>query len=189
MKTRTFPGLSERIRRTRICDLRLPLAVCGCTATLAFLLGDQCGLRFNSTNSLPIGLYIVSNGLDTNLAEFCPPDPFSSLSVERGYRHSGSCGDGDSPLLKPVIAKPGDLVSASARGLAVNGELLPNTAPQERDSKGRPLPHYPFGTYPVRPGYVWVASTYHRLSFDSRYFGPIPSCAIRELLKPILVER
>jgi conjugative transfer signal peptidase TraF len=187
MKTSTLPGLFERLRQTRCCQIRTPLLIGSATATLAVVLCGQCGLRLNSTASLPIGLYVVSNASDANLAEFCPPEPFAQISVARDYRPSGNCPDGDSPLLKPVIAKPGDVVVTSARGITVNGRVLPNTAPRDRDSKGRSLPHYPFGTFPVIPGSVWVASTYHPLSFDSRYFGPIPSQSIRKRLKPFLV--
>ena len=57
--------------------------------------------------------------------------------------------------------------------MAVNGRLLPNTAPLVTDTAGRPLSHWPFGRYVVAPGTVWVASSYSSRSFDSRYFGPV----------------
>ncbi len=188
MKTSMSLGLFERVRQTRCRQLRTPILICIATATFSVLLCGQCGLRLNSTASLPIGVYVVSNASDAVLAEFCPPEPFARISVARGYRHPGSCPDGDSPLLKPVVAIPGDVVVTSDRGIAVNGTLLANTAPRDRDSKGRPLHHFSFGTHVVIPGFVWVASTYHPLSFDSRYFGPIPSGSIRERLKPFFVR-
>lgn len=104
----------------------------------------------------------------------------------RGYRGSGACRDGAAPLLKPVVAKAGDTVELSARGIAVNGTLLPNTAPLSKDSQSRPLSAWPFGYYVVASDTVWVASTYHARSFDSRYFGPISTAAIRGRLKPFL---
>ena len=78
------------------------------------------------------------------------------------------------------------MVELSARGISVNGVLLPNTAPLSKDTKGRPLEAWPFGRYPVTPGTVWVASSYHPRSFDSRYFGPISTSAIRHRLKTFL---
>jgi conjugative transfer signal peptidase TraF len=108
----------------------------------------------------------------TNLAEFCPAEPFASLAISGGYRSSGSCQDGALPLVKPVVADSGDIVEFSAGGMAVNGRLLPNSAPLTTDSKGRPLIPWPFGRYTVAPGTVWVASSYSPKSFDSRYFGP-----------------
>jgi len=177
----------DKVRRTRLCHLSTPLLICCCTAGLAITCCDYGGIRLNSTGSLPLGLYRVTDVPNARLAEFCPPEPFSRMSVERGYRPSGTCVDGDTPLLKPIVAKPGDLVVTSTRGIAVNGQLLPNTVARTNDSKGRPLPHYPFGTYAVKLGTVWVASTHHSLSFDSRYFGPIQVSSIREYLKPLLV--
>jgi conjugative transfer signal peptidase TraF len=85
-----------------------------------------------------------------------------------------------------VIAIAGDIVEVSDRGLAVNGVLLPNTAPKTKDSKGRPMTPWASGRYRVAVGFVWVASTYNAWSFDSRYFGAIPADIIRNRLKPFL---
>jgi conjugative transfer signal peptidase TraF len=120
------------------------------------------------------------------LVEFCPPEPYASLSKERGYRVRGfACPDRAVPLLKPVIAHAGDVVEVSPAGLAVNGRLLPNTAPLQRDAANRPLNPWPSGTYRVRPGTIWVASTYSRASYDSRYIGPVEEKSIRGRLKPL----
>ena len=173
----TTPGISGLFR---------PLIVPVFTALASFGICAWGGVRFNSTGSLPIGLYRVSTATDASLAEFCPPEPLSRLSVVRQYRNRGNCPDGDNPLMKPIVARSGDVVVLSESGLKVNGKPLGNTSPRSQDSKGRPLPHYPFGTYRVSSGTVWVASSYHPLSFDSRYFGPIPTSIIRHRLKPFL---
>jgi conjugative transfer signal peptidase TraF len=88
-------------------------------------------------------------------------------------------------LLKPIAASEGDRVEASNAGISVNGRLLPNTAPRVRDSMGRPLDHYPFGTYVVQQGEVWVASSWNYKSFDSRYFGPVRLSMIRHYVRPV----
>lgn len=144
------------------------------------------GLRINASPSLPVGLYITTHDPRANLVEFCPAEPFASLSLVRGYRESGACGDGGAPLLKPVMARAGDTFELSRRGISLNGSLLPNTAPLSKDTKGRPLQPWPFAHYVVAPGTVWVVSTYHPRSFDSRYFGPIPISSIRAHVRPIL---
>ena len=169
-----------------LCNRARPLMTC--TATLAALFGlcSLTGLRINTTGSLPMGIYAMSTAPTADLVEFCPPAPFSRISAVREYRNPGNCPDGDDPLLKPVVAKEGDRVLFSGSGLEVNGILLRNTAPRAQDSRGRPLSHYPFGAYRVSADSVWVASTYHPLSFDSRYFGPIPISAIRNHLKAFL---
>jgi conjugative transfer signal peptidase TraF len=151
-----------------------------------FALCGVLGIRINTSPSLPIGFYVTTSGETANLIEFCPAEPFATLSLRRGYRDRGICEDGGAPLLKPVIAKAGDLVDLSARGISVNGVLLANTAPLSTDTRGRPLQSWPFGRYPVAPGAVWVGSSYHSRSFDSRYFGPVHITAIRHRLKPLL---
>jgi len=134
-----------------------------------------------------VGLYVITTDEHANLVEFCPAEPFASLSIARGYRDPGACRDGAAPLLKPVVASAGDAVELSSRGISVNGVLLLNTAPLSKDSKGRPLGAWRFGRSFVAPGTVWVASSYHPRSFDSRYFGPITTTAIRHRLKPFLI--
>ena len=168
------------------CNRARPLMLCCAGLAGLYKLCFLAGLRFNATGSLPMGIYAVSTAATANLVEFCPPESCSRLSVVRGYRSPGNCPDGDDPLLKPVVAKPGDTVVFAESGLQVNGILLRNTAPRRWDSRGRPLWHYPFGTYRVSADSVWVASTYHPLSFDSRYFGPIPIRTIRNHLRPFL---
>jgi type IV secretory pathway protease TraF len=65
------------------------------------------------------------------------------------------------------------------------GVLLPKTAPLYRDSADRTLHPWPFGSYIAEPGTVWVASTYNRGSYDSRYMGPISVSRIRARLRPL----
>ncbi len=155
------------------------------------LAAGAVGVRLNLTNSVPIGLYLISNDSKARLVEFCPPEPFGILSRERGYRESSGfgCPDGAKPLLKPVAAKPGDLVNVSGNGIAVNGRLIPHTAALHTDSAGRPVQSWPVGTYSVRGGSIWVASSFNTHSFDSRYFGPIRQTAILHHLRPLCVSR
>src|SRR5580698_2626507 len=169
----TKPWIPGRFELPQASRLKAPALALAVTSIAAFGLGAWGGVRFNSTGSLPIGLYRISTAADANLVEFCPPEPFARLSVVRQYRNPGNCPDGDNPLLKPIVASQGDVVVLSKSGLQVNGVLLRNTAPRSQDSKARLLPHYPFGIYRVSSGTIWVASSYHPLSFDSRYFGPI----------------
>jgi conjugative transfer signal peptidase TraF len=143
------------------------------------------GLRFNLTRSLPIGVYVVTHRSQADLVEFCPEGNASLLSVARSYRFSGVCPDHAAPLLKPIAARPGDVVEVSRKGIAVNGSLLPNSTPQETDSAGRRLAAWPSGTYRVNTGTVWVVSSYNAHSFDSRYYGPISTASIRNYLAPL----
>ena len=182
-------GLFDRLRSTDTAKLRRIAAVVVLAGGGAFAALAIFDVRINATMSEPIGLYVRTADPDATLVEFCPPEPFALLSRIRGYRRSGSCPDGAAPLLKTVVAKPGDAVELSAAGIAVNGILLPNTAPRRLDSAGRKLTPWAFGKYVVQPGTVWVASTYHPRSFDSRYFGPVQATAIQNHVRPLIVLR
>jgi conjugative transfer signal peptidase TraF len=179
-------GLFARLRDTRVSRVRKLAVTAAAVLIGSFQVCGLVGLRFNSSSSLPMGLYVTTTDDMANLVEFCPAEPFAALAVTRGYRDPGTCRDGAAPLLKPVVASAGDAVELSPRGVSVNGVLLPNTAPLSNDTKGRPLKAWPLGRYIVAPETVWVASSYHPRSFDSRYFGPISIAAIRSRLKPFL---
>src|SRR6266849_6007554 len=154
-------------------------------ATVGVSLAAVFGIRINTSYSLPMGLYMRTSDPQASLIEFCPDGRFAAESSERGYRTSGFCPDGAVPLLKPVVAKPGDTVEVSVAGITVNGQLLPQTAPVARHRVGRCLEAWPNGRYSVADGTVWVASSYNRGSYDSRYMGPIPTRRIRSRLKPL----
>ena len=157
----------------------LTVAAVGLCAAIA-------GIRINTSYSLPLGLYITTRDDRARLIEFCPEGLFAAQSAGRGYRTAGfTCSDGAVPLLKPVAATEGDHVEVSPEGIAVNGVLLPKTRALNTDWAGRSLNPFPFGTYRVRAGTVWVASTYNRGSFDSRYMGPIRTSQIRKRLRPL----
>lgn len=177
------------VARTGLTVSLLVLAV-GCGTLALGLAAKWIGLRYNDSPSMPVGLYIkTSSQSGATLIVFCPEEPFASLSVLRVYRSQGNCPDGAEPLAKPIAAFPGDTVELSGRGIAVNGRLLPNTAPLVEDSAARPLPHWPFGKYAVGADTVWVASSYSPRSFDSRYFGPIKASQVRERVRALLTIR
>jgi conjugative transfer signal peptidase TraF len=156
---------------------------------LLFWAGSGFGIRLNTSPSLPFGLYRVTVDSSAPLVEFCPAEPVASFANARGYRQAGSCPDGGTPLMKPIAAHGGDIVEVSAAGVWVNGTLLRNSSPLARDTAGRPLTAWPTGKLPVPPGVVWLISDYHARSFDSRYFGPVPTALIRNHLRPLLVLR
>ena len=77
---------------------------------LPSMLAYALGLRVNTTRSLPMGIYAVTNDAFSELIEFCPEGNAAKESKNRGYRNTGSCPDGAEPLIKPVVAREGDVV-------------------------------------------------------------------------------
>jgi conjugative transfer signal peptidase TraF len=173
------PGHPNRIAARFVALPLFGFAAVVCAAAIL-------GVRINTSSSLPLGLYLVTSEETATLVEFCPAEPYASLSRERGYRsRSFGCSDGAVPLLKPIVARQGDLVDVRQTGISVNGRLLPNTAPLRRDAATRLLSPWPLGRYCVEPDAVWVASTYNPGSFDSRYMGPIEIRRIRQRLRAL----
>jgi conjugative transfer signal peptidase TraF len=144
--------------------------------------------RVSSTVSMPIGLYReVRPQLERGAwVVFCLPDEPARLGRDRGYLRRGSCADGSQELVKEVAAVPGDRVALSPAGLTVNGHAIPGTAIQAVDRGRRGLPHAPFGERRVAPGELWVLGQGHSVSWDSRYFGPVPARQVRAGAIPVL---
>jgi conjugative transfer signal peptidase TraF len=186
MESIMMAGPLAKLRKTDIGKPGLCVFVGLGVVVSIFQVFSLCGLRINASPSLPVGLYLVTADRSANLVEFCPAEPFATLALSRGYRDPGVCADRGAPLLKPVVAKAGDIVDLSALGISVNGVFLPNTAPLSKDTRDRVLEAWPSGHYRVAPGTVWVSSSYQARSFDSRYFGPIYVAAIRHRLKAFL---
>jgi type IV secretory pathway protease TraF len=108
----TKTGRSDRLRELRRAG-QIALGI----AISLFPICGLIGLRINSSPSLSIGLYVTTEEGGANLAEFCPAQPFAGMAIERGYRDAGVCLDGAAPLLKPVVARSGDVVDYSRCGI------------------------------------------------------------------------
>ncbi len=148
--------------------------------------GWIAGLRLNLTGSLPVGLYVASGATPVRgaLVVACLPPGVAAFATERGYvPRGGGCPGGVLPVGKPVLAIVGDTVTVTPAGLLVNRTPVPNSQPLLSDRKGRVLPQLTAGRYVVRPGTVWILSSYSRLSFDSRYFGAVETGQVRASIR------
>jgi conjugative transfer signal peptidase TraF len=168
----------------------LPVAAIGVlgSALLLLLAGSIAGFRLNLTGSLPPGLYRAAPGalVRGSLVLVCLSPQVAAFARARGYvPRGGACPGGVLPVGKPVLALPGDTVTVTATGLRVNGVPVPNSFVLATDHRGRALPRLAPGPYLVRPGTLWVVSTYARASFDSRYFGPVALAGVRSYLRPV----
>jgi len=179
-----------------VARMRVVFVPLGALALVTIFLWTDFGIVFNYTHSAPFGLYREQFDSEAGIHDpapyvfFCPDRRWPSMRGEPNYRDPmRTCPDGYSPLIKPVVAWPGDIVSVSADGIGVNGRLLKNSAPIERDSKGQQLRPFVAGEYRVGLKELWVVSSFSARSFDSRYFGPIPLKSVHSWLRPLLVER
>jgi len=169
------------------CLLGLSILLCALAGTASI-----AGLRVCTTESLPLGLYRIRPGHPVergNLVLVCLPPAAASVALERGYIHRGRCEDGTGHLGKGVLAVEGDELIFSPEGVRIEGTLLAASAPLAADTLGRPLRHWPFGRITLAPGTVWLHSSFHPGSFDSRYFGPVPMTSIVATLRPVAVAQ
>jgi len=151
-----------------------------------FILLAPRTLRVNVTPSVPLGLYRIVKvpAGRGSLVEICPPPGLTSFGLHRGYIGHGPCPGKARPLLKKVLAVPGDRIVLTRMGIVRRGVLIPSSAPRTTDSEGRPLPHLRLGIWHVPAGSIWLYGP-HPLSFDSRYFGPVAADLIRNTLVPL----
>jgi len=70
--------------------------------------------------------------------------------------------------------------------VTINGRRFANSASVERDSRGRPLSHVPWGVHHVNADEVWLFGFKDAHSWDSRYYGPRPLGAVQWEVTPVL---
>lgn len=165
----------------------MALAALGLMA-LGFLC-HAAGLRMNTTKSIPVGLYRMT---DAPVAKgeyviFCPPQSalFDEASA-RGYIGAGFCSGNYGLLMKRVAAVGGDVVTSSDEGIAVNKVLLPGSGALNMDKAGREMFRYQFSDYTLGDSELLLMSDLSATSFDGRYFGPVNLSQVRGVIRPVL---
>ena len=145
------------------------------------------GMLINVTPSMKEGIYIRASGeiKRGDIVAACLPDPYKTIGLEKFYIEKGRKCDGADPVIKKVIAVPGDDVILAGDYISVNHHrILLKT--KNQDGMGRMLSIYPRGTYSHTKGY-WLVGTNSPNSWDSRYWGAIPKTQILYKLKPVWV--
>ena len=164
-------------------------AVVGAAALLLGVGSYSAGARVNTTKSIPVGLYWLSEQPVEKGAYvvFCPP-PLGVFddAKERGYIGAGFCPGGYGLMMKRVLAAKDDQVAVTAEGVTVNGQLLPLSAPLTFDKAGRALPRYQSDRYTLGNAELLLMSDVSGTSFDGRYFGPINRNQIQGVIRPVI---
>jgi conjugative transfer signal peptidase TraF len=149
----------------------------------ALLLRPAPRLIWNASASVPIGLYAVrpvGNLYAGELVLVRPPGGIALFLQERGYLAMGL------PILKHVLALPGQPVCRSGRTIIVDGITVGDAL--EHDRRGRSLPVWQ-GCRIVGDGEVFLMNRQSKSSFDGRYFGLLPASTIVGRLTPLWIER
>lgn len=168
--------------------LHHPIVIAGLCVVLGLVLVHAAGLRLNTTRSIPLGFYLMSNDPIVKGAYvlFCPPErPEFDLAKERGYIGAGFCPGGYGNMMKKVAASDHDVVSVTDDGATINGTLVPASQPFEADSMGRPLPRFRVTDHVLAPSELLLMSDTNSRSFDARYFGLVHRAHIQSLIYPV----
>lgn len=159
----------------------------GVALLIVGFLAQQCGVIINVSPSMPEGIYIKSE-CDIqrgSIVAVCLPPAYQAIGLKQKYIEIGNTCHGAYPLIKQVIAVPGDNVALKNNVIVVNGKLFFYKT-LAVDSTGRPLSNYPRGTYAHTDGY-WLIGTAAKNSWDSRYWGPVRRTQILYPLRVVWV--
>ena len=160
-------------------------------ATSAVVLGIGLSVLFrpaprliwNASASVPIGLYAVrpSGALHVDeLLVVMPPEPLATFLDERRYLPKGV------PLLKHVLALPGQTICRSDRTITVDGVTMGEAL--DRDHLNRSLPVW-HGCRVVADGEVFLMNRQSGDSLDGRYFGLLPTISIVGRADPLWTDQ
>jgi conjugative transfer signal peptidase TraF len=142
------------------------IAAATVAAVIATLIWPPCLLLvWNTTPSIPIGLYVVTPDPPRrgDLSVMWLPRQMETLAVAWAMLIPHI------PVLKPVAATAGDRVCRSGRVVTINGRLA--ALARHFDRNGRLLPMWQ-GCRRLSASQVFILAR-HPHSFDSRYYGPL----------------
>jgi conjugative transfer signal peptidase TraF len=163
----------------RVATAAIGLAILIGTGLIGYRLPTALGYCLNLTPSEPVGIYrLVKGGAERGALVLLKQPTGPTALVLHRYAPANI------PLIKRVAAVAGDVVQVGAHGVRIDGTLWPDSAPLDRDAEGKSLQPYPFATYRVRTGQIWVMSEHPR-GIDSRYFGPVTETSIISRLTPV----
>jgi conjugative transfer signal peptidase TraF len=153
--------------------LTLAVMLVGIAVLVAPVVAEPVPLYvWNVSESVPVGLYRLQPAdrlFVTDLVAIQPPEPLATFLDLNGYLPAGI------PMLKRVLALPGQKVCRSGRTISV--DAIDVGEARERDSRGRPLPVW-HGCRVVGEGELFLMNWQSEDSLDGRYFGPIAASSV-----------
>lgn len=161
----------------------LALLVCCGLAALAWphLITPYLRVVYNASDSVPRGWYriIPAHSLPVgSIVLVVLPVDVSTLAVQRGYLPERI------PLLKRVAAVAPQQVCIAQQQVTIDAVVVATVLAV--DSLGRTLPVWQ-QCRALREGELFLLSTTHPASFDSRYFGPVPITSMLGVAHPLWI--
>lgn len=129
-------------------------------------------LVWNTTASVPVGLYHIVPGGDFRPGELVAVRPTPALAR---YMAARRYIEANTLLVKPIGAVAGQRVCRTGATITIDGAHVVTALAV--DHLGRPLPVWS-GCVRLRFGAVLLMASRTPESFDGRYFGPVASSTI-----------
>lgn len=155
------------------------LAVAAVTAPAIHASPKQ--LVWNASASLPVGLYMARRPSTLERGDMILirlPAEVRSFAAMRGYVPASV------PVLKRIAALPGDKICREGERVSFAGA---EATAKPADRLGRPMPHW-HGCRTLEAGEIALRADAAD-SFDSRYFGAVPSSGLVATVRPVWVRR
>ena len=168
---------SER-RRPFLIVAGIGIAILGADFARDHLTRPAARIVWNASASAPIGLWLVHPGTPPRVGVMVlakTPMIVRRLAAERHYIPLTV------PLIKRIVAGPGDTVCASGFRISIDGRSAATR--MRADRRGRPLPWWN-GCERLNAGRLFLLNA-RPDSFDSRYFGPVERSEILGTVTPL----
>lgn len=149
-------------------------------------------IRLNTTSSVKKGLYTIEKPtaiISGDYIAFCLSDKLANIAQSNGYIAKGECPNNSQPLLKKVIATPGDIVTINNEHVEISHTTSKNSyflTTFKNDLKGNQIPKTTHNGTKKINGF-WVIGDNNMRSWDSRYFGEISKESILYKAHALLV--
>ena len=137
---------------------------------------------WNASPSAPVGLYAVHPARVLSVTELVvvrPPEDLAQFLADRRYLPTGV------PMLKRVLALPGQSVCRSGHTITVDGVAMGDAL--DRDSRSRTLPVWQ-GCQRIPDGQVFLMNWQSKDSLDGRYFGLLSRTTIVGRADPLWTQ-
>ena len=183
LKFKAFYAVSVRVTL-------IALVIASGALVTASLAARFLGIQINVSRSMPYYLWRETSRLPIergSVVSFCPTlDQTQQAANSASWLSKAACPAGVMPVLKPIAAVAGDQVLVRDEGITVNGVFLENSSRHNDSSLRSEI--VAEGSYRVETGQVWLVSTFHPSSLDSRYYGPVVINQIGGVFCPMSIK-
>ncbi len=145
------------------------------------------GYYLNWTSSMPIGFYKMTAPAKLQPGEdvmVCLPPAVGKVGLHHEYLMFGNCPGGFEPIIKELIAVPGDTVILTNEAMIVGSNTYPAYT-RAKDHLDRPLAAIARGTYANIQSYWLYGKNRTKDSWDSRYWGGVDRSNIISIATPV----